>query len=913
MSESQRNPNISSRKTLAAVAGVILLLLIPQLAPKGQHRTDVQSLSDFEARMRSEMQKRRPQRYYDLLNSKDPAAKRLNDHPDIQLVYIDQVGRPVYYKTDNIDAARTISTDDVWSGGSSGHELDGSGTLLGELGMWDAGSVRTTHQELYDRVTDYEPSTISDHATHVAGTIIAAGIDANAKGMSPAAYLVSRDYGNDFLSMFAAALDGMLLSNHSYSIVCGWALVDTVWYWFGDVAVSTIEDAAFGYYTGGTAQWDGIVELLPNYLIVKSAGNDRNDQAPPSGTEHYHYDSSVWQWVLSTDDHPDDGWPDGYDCIPPHGSAKNILTVGAVMDIPSGYSQPSDVILTTFSSWGPSDDGRIKPDIVANGYNVWSCSGDSNSDYQFYSGTSMSAPSVTGSVNLLRQYYEDTHGDVPPRSATLKSLVICTADEAGPDDGPDYQYGWGLMNTKKAADFIAADVVSPIRLREDSLANGEVEFLHFMVMSPEDVRVTMVWTDPPTTDSIVGIDPTTPQLVNDLDLRIVNIASQTTYFPWKLDGGNPSAPATRGDNVIDNVESIDIKNAEVSVYLMSIEHKGTLTKTRDYSLCSTVPFRVGPVAPEIESISDVNNDQGKQVRIVWHRAMVDAVEWTGAPVTSYSIWRRIDVSPARGLTGYDKVEPAGAVEVSEEWDLVSTIPASGESTYSAVVPTLCDSTSSGICWSTMFVRAHTDIPTVKFDSQPDSGYSVDNLVPSAPQGVFISRDAISWDPVGDEDIDLYTIYAVEDPANPSETAALVGETTENTFTLPAATKGRYLFVTAVDASGNVSPPSERIFYSGTTSRVLPATYSLMQNIPNPFNPTTTIHFDIPAASNVSLHVYDTAGRLVKTLVNHELPRSRYTVEWDGRDERGRLVASGVYFYRLVANDFIATRKMILIK
>jgi hypothetical protein len=92
-----------------------------------------------------------------------------------------------------------------------------------------------------------------------------------------------------------------------------------------------------------------------------------------------------------------------------------------------------------------------------------------------------------------------------------------------------------------------------------------------------------------------------------------------------------------------------------------------------------------------------------------------------------------------------------------------------------------------------------------------------------------------------------------------------------------------------------------------------APFRLENNIPNPFNPTTVIRFTVPEDGIVSLRIYDVAGRLVRTLANEKRQANHYEIQWDGRDERGQRVASGVYFYRLVAGKHSATKKMLLLK
>jgi hypothetical protein len=92
-----------------------------------------------------------------------------------------------------------------------------------------------------------------------------------------------------------------------------------------------------------------------------------------------------------------------------------------------------------------------------------------------------------------------------------------------------------------------------------------------------------------------------------------------------------------------------------------------------------------------------------------------------------------------------------------------------------------------------------------------------------------------------------------------------------------------------------------------------AAFALEQNAPNPFNPSTRIRFTLPENSDVSLVVYDVAGREVRTLVNERKEANHYDIEWDGRDANGRAVASGVYFYKLQAGKHVATKKMLMMK
>jgi hypothetical protein len=94
---------------------------------------------------------------------------------------------------------------------------------------------------------------------------------------------------------------------------------------------------------------------------------------------------------------------------------------------------------------------------------------------------------------------------------------------------------------------------------------------------------------------------------------------------------------------------------------------------------------------------------------------------------------------------------------------------------------------------------------------------------------------------------------------------------------------------------------------------LPTFYALHQNHPNPFNPATKICFSLPQASRVKLQVYNIMGQVVTILVDEQLEAGEHEVVWNGKDVNGHAAASGVYFYRIMADDFMATRKMVLLK
>lgn len=573
-----------------------LALLGPlSLSASAQGSATGQALQE---RFLQQKQERQDAGYRAILDSRSPAMRALLEQPGVLFTHLDSRGHPVFLSVENERAARTISTFNLWPGGTSGLDLDGGG--IDFLGVWDSGSVLATHQEFGGRVTVHDPVATGDHATHVAGTMVAAGVNANAKGMAIAAHLQDWDWGDDLLDMSQAAGNGLLISNHSYGGITGWYQLGSTWYWYGDPGISEFEDFEFGFYGEKSRDLDLIAATYPEYLIVWAAGNDRNDAGPGAPGTHFVWDGT--QWVSSTTPRSRDGGTTGYDCVGSDQCAKNILTVGAVNDIYQGYDVPEDVQVTNFSNWGPTDDGRIKPDLVANGQALTSSVNTSNSSYVAKSGTSMAAPSVSGSAALLEKLYQDRLG-YTPRSATLKGLLIHTADEAGYYDGPDYTYGWGLMNARKAAEKIVIQTQENWHIQERQLSNGETTELYFHADALEPVRITICWTDPAGPLLAPSLDPTDAMLVHDLDLRVYS-SFGSEGLPWCLDPSDPDAMAYRGDNTRDNVESMDIHFGADEDFTLRISHKGTIA-TQSYSLFVTgaVPdscFDARPSAPVIQ-------------------------------------------------------------------------------------------------------------------------------------------------------------------------------------------------------------------------------------------------------------------------------------------------------------------------
>ena len=559
-----------------------------------------------------------------------PVRRELSDGKVLELQRVSPDNPPIFYITNNSDAADTVSTEKVWPGGSAGLNLDGSGMTVGE---WDGGAIFADHWDFIGRVTQVDGATlVSGHSTHVAGTLIGSGegLEPRSRGMAYAAQLNAWDWNSDTAEMASAAADGLLLSNHSYGIAAGWLYIGAAspntWWWIGGAEDFDVEDPYFGYYDAQSQLWDQIAFDAPYYLIVKAAGNDRSDIGPSAGEEYTVIDQSGNPLFTSTLPRNADCTPVGYDCLPGNSVAKNVLLVGAVDNVPGGYSPlagPSQVLMTPFSGWGPTDDGRIKPDVVGNGLLVLSAWPDYQ--YAVASGTSMAAPNVTGSLLLLQEHYEDIHGTGNfMRSATVKALAIHTADEAGDADGPDYAFGWGLLNTRIATEVITEDGGGDHQIIESSLADGAENTIQFEVTQSDSIlTATLVWMDPPGTPGALTLDSPTLMLKNDLDLRITR--SPSTYLPWVLDPATPAAAATKGDNFRDNVEQVEVAGGGTGTYTIKVSHKGTLLNNanQNYSLIiSSTP------APLTGSSLLINENFSNGLPAGWSVETISGVNWT---------------------------------------------------------------------------------------------------------------------------------------------------------------------------------------------------------------------------------------------------------------------------------------------
>lgn len=322
-----------------------------------------------------------------------------------------------------------------------------------------------------------------------------------------------------------------------------------------------------------------------------------------------------------------------------------------------------------------------------------------------------------------------------------------------------------------------------------------------------------------------------------------------------------------------------------------------------------------PATLAITAVSDLPNDQGRQVRVAW---LADGRDAPGAmpAITGYAVFRQIAPGfAAQGGVpdGMSKAYPPG------DWDYLATIPAFQEANYNAILPTVADSTiAAGMHYSVFFVRAMTDNVGVFYDSAPDSGYSLDNLAPATPENVQIvwasgAGNNLSWLEAVDPDFNHFKIYRGSVPDFAVDPLALVHTSITPSWQDVFGDEASYYRLSSVDFAGNESPPSSALAVSAA-SGMQPVAAFLGQNYPNPFNPSTRIEYFLPQTDLVQLRIFDSRGRSVRTLVSGNVSAGNQTVLWAGEDDRGQRLSSGVYFYQLlVGGQEVLTRRMTLVK
>lgn len=430
------------------------------------------------------------------------------------------------------------------------YNLDGSGVMVGE---WDEGQVDGNHPDLTGRVTAADGASISAHSTHVAGTVLGSGVSLPGiyAGMAPGAEMISHwwwDFGWELENETQADIDDYDLDISQNSWGVG----------YYPISVSNCE-AFLGNYFSECGVLDDIArgDLGKPITIVWSAGNERATYTDYCG-------SVGFTWGT----------------IGPYATAKNVICVGAI--------NSNNSTMTSFSSWGPTDDGRLKPELVAPGcqsdgdYGVTSTK--PGTGYATYCGTSMAAPAVSGCVALWLERYQTLYPGQTPLASTVRAALVESADDLG-STGPEYDFGYGRLDIQAAVDRLNEGA-----MHEGALADGEIDVWSFFHDgSLTQMSITLAWDDPGASNNA------NPTLINDLDIRLHPPAGETpaTYYPWVLDPDNPGLSATTGEDRINNLEQVRITGTlPAGIWTVEVVGYDIPTGPQAYSLANSAGIQL---------------------------------------------------------------------------------------------------------------------------------------------------------------------------------------------------------------------------------------------------------------------------------------------------------------------------------
>ncbi len=333
-------------------------------------------------------------------------------------------------------------------------------------------------------------------------------------------------------------------------------------------------------------------------------------------------------------------------------------------------------------------------------------------------------------------------------------------------------------------------------------------------------------------------------------------------------------------------------------------------------------------------VHDIPGDQGGVVNVTWDASRLDP--WPSESIDRYTVWRAVEDNAALNLatagapvTALENLDPKATdalrvetvANVTYYWQLMATVDAFHLSGYAQTVATLFDSTATSPDNHYFQVVAHGLTPQEYWVSAPAAGKSFDNLAPAAPillTAHWSGADVVlDWSPsqIPAFDFHRYAVYRATNSGVTPIPGAFLGNTVDTMLVDTNAPSGAvYYIVTAVDTHGNQSVPSNEATVSNPTA--IGDTPSLTHltldaNFPNPFSHATELRVGLPRDADVHLVVYDVAGRRVATRSLSRLAAGWQRVLFDGRDDRGSSLASGVYFARVVAAGETQTMKMVI--
>lgn len=440
--------------------------------------------------------------------------------------------------TVNADSTQISNADQATVSGSP-YNLDGDGQVTA---VWDAGTARETHEQYQglggvnaptnwpgsSRVHNVNNVSTHYHAAHVTGTIVADGTNnGQAHGYAPKAVCLVHLWNNvDAERREAWHAFHHVVDNHSYTSANG-----------------TSDD--WGQYTDEVQTWDATNrDLLLNQ--AQASGNFAQGLGNLSGIAH---------------DKPF-GNSSPTQSVPSFNAHRNGYIIGNCRD---------NEDINSSSSQGPGHDGRLLPQFTANGTGLTSTLDGSDDDYASFTGTSMAGPSAAGSIALLSQLWRREHNDQYLTPDVGRAILAQTARDKY-NTGPDYRFGFGIVDCQAAADLILADKAGGGgRIVRGSIRDGEVVEYEFSVSGSDPIHIVLSWLD---VWASVGA---AISLVNDLDIELED-PSGGIHYPYAgvtsvSDGDHTHTFTTSGPNQRDNIELVHVDSPAPGTWILRV--KGT--------------------------------------------------------------------------------------------------------------------------------------------------------------------------------------------------------------------------------------------------------------------------------------------------------------------------------------------------
>jgi hypothetical protein len=427
--------------------------------------------------------------------------------------YIEAVPPPEELLNDKSEAATRASL--LTSVLPGQRQLNGEGVVIG---IGDSGNL-LEHIDVSTRLLSYDQETTYWHGVHVTGTAVGGGImNEKYRGYAPKASVVKRASSEIWKQASALVRDfGMVVTNNSYG---------------GSVCPD------FGSYSFDSYILDRQASELPNLQHVFAAGN--------SGLEA-----------------PCEGFTAGFgNVIGGSISAKNVISTGRT---------GANGLISVSSSKGPTQDGRIKPEIIAPGTSIVSTL--PGNTYQGASGTSMAAPAVVGGLALLYQRYRQLNGGNNPKNMLMKALLCNGATDKGLA-GPDFTYGFGVMNLLRSVSMLEKGQYFNGRIANQAKDGYEIPVPSNTAL----VKITLYWNDVAPA-MLTG----KKSLVNDLDLKVVRLGN-TEILPLFPRAAKPLEAATAGVDTVNNIEQIVLDSPAAGTYIVNVSGTKVPSGPQEYFL-----------------------------------------------------------------------------------------------------------------------------------------------------------------------------------------------------------------------------------------------------------------------------------------------------------------------------------------